>query len=73
MYAPSTDERRAQGNSLFVVHPDGSGLRQLDTSCPASVGGVWSPDGARVLYSVSGNEATNLRWISARRLGRAAT
>ena len=64
MWAPLATSVGRQGNSLFVVHPDGSGLRQLDTSPATSFGGVWSPDGSRVLYTVGGNQATNLRWVA---------
>ncbi|HEY7357607.1 MAG TPA: hypothetical protein VH590_14110 [Ktedonobacterales bacterium] len=47
----------ASGPYLYVVHPDGSGLRQLSNRADASYfSPVWSPDGSRIAtYVLSGN------------------
>ncbi|HVT14891.1 MAG TPA: protein kinase [Thermoanaerobaculia bacterium] len=35
---------------LFIVHPDGSGLRQLTNDRYKDRGPVWSPDGSRIAF-----------------------
>jgi Tol biopolymer transport system component len=37
-------------SDLFVVRPDGSGLRQLTTIGGELRGPTWSPDGSRLVY-----------------------
>ncbi|HEY7355428.1 MAG TPA: hypothetical protein VH590_03145 [Ktedonobacterales bacterium] len=46
----------ASGPNLYVVHPDGSGLRQLSNRADESYfSPVWSPDGSRIAtYVISG-------------------
>ena len=36
--------------NLFVVHPDGTGLRQLTTGQYGGMEGGWSPDGTQIAY-----------------------
>src|ERR1041384_6361912 len=38
------------GGSLFVVRPDGSGLRSLTPPDTKVVSYAWSPDGTRIAY-----------------------
>ncbi|GAC1658761.1 MAG: hypothetical protein NVS4B3_26390 [Gemmatimonadaceae bacterium] len=42
-----------QYTSVYVVHPDGSGLRRLTDSTEVAGTPHWSPDGARVVFSAS--------------------
>ena len=64
MYASLTTSPGRQGNSLFRGPPRRFRTAAARPSMSTSLGGVWSPDGTRILYTVSGNNATNLRWIS---------
>jgi Tol biopolymer transport system component len=45
-----------KGSDLYLVHPDGSGLRAITTEGAAGrsdqIGAVWSPDGSRLLFTV---------------------
>ncbi len=65
----------AIGSDLWVVQPDGNGLRNItsaldrtvgdhslsDTASGASVGLVWSPDCSSVLYSLSDSGSAHVR------------
>ena len=46
LFAYSSDT----GMNLFVVHPDGTGLRQLTTGQYGGMEGGWSPDGTQIAY-----------------------
>jgi TolB protein len=54
-------------SDIFVVHPDGSGLRALTSSAEGlgSFGPVWSPDGAHLLFARNpdGGEFRSELWI----------
>ena len=44
-----------KGSDLYLIHPDGSGLKAITTAGAAGtsdqVGAVWSPDGTRLLFA----------------------
>ena len=44
-----------KGSDLYLIHPDGSGLKAITTEGAAGksdqVGAVWSPDGTRLLFT----------------------
>ena len=44
-----------KGSDLYLIHPDGSGLKAITTAGAAGtsdqVGAVWSPDGTRLLFT----------------------
>jgi len=45
-----------KGSDLYLIHPDGSELHAITTEGAAGksdqIGGVWSPDGTRLLFKV---------------------
>jgi Tol biopolymer transport system component len=44
---------------LFLIHPDGTGLRRLTDDATGAGYARWSPDGKRILYS----DATSRLWV----------
>ena len=53
--APST----VVGATLWIIHPDGTGARQVSAEGRTAFGGAWAPDGLRVAYleAIGGLEA----------------
>ncbi len=51
--------------SLYAIHPDGTGLTTLTTDLdgPASNHPSWSPDGSQIVFSHAGEGATADLWV----------
>lgn len=60
-------QSRRGGYDLFIVHPDGTGTRQVTSHADGlmSFGGVWSPDGSRLLFvrNPDGDQFHSSLWI----------
>jgi TolB protein len=64
-----------QSTGIYLVHPDGSGLRRLTKTAGVAGSPSWSPDGKRVLFyetdetgaylAKSGRSRTELVWVDA--------
>lgn len=56
-WSPAGDELVMANGGLAVVHPDGTGLRQIPlgglSGTPSAFAPAWSPDGSRILFSLS--------------------
>src|SRR5438067_7078901 len=42
--------KRGEKQDLYLVHPDGTGLRNLTNDSAGNAMGVWSPDGKRIAF-----------------------
>ncbi|MCH7698258.1 MAG: PD40 domain-containing protein [Chloroflexi bacterium] len=51
----------SDGDGLYIVRPDGSGLQLLQSELDLVSSPVWSPDGGRIAYLVGAGELAALR------------
>ena len=49
------------GNGLYTVRPDGSGLQLLQSELDVVSSPAWSPDGGRIAYLVGAGDLVSLR------------